>query len=87
LKVEKMFSFLLLMMKPIEREVITSAIKGHYDVISAASACEALAIVKEHTPNVITLDIEMPDMIGFEACSALKTSLTNRFEFYLHNVS
>jgi CheY-like chemotaxis protein len=82
-----MFSFLLLMMKPIEREVITSAIKDHYDVISAASACEALAIVKEHTPNVIILDIEMPYMIGVEACSALKTSLTNRFEFYLHNVS
>lgn len=39
----------------------------------ARNGSEALAIANEHVPNLILLDIMMPDMDGYEVCKQLKS--------------
>ena len=43
-----------------------------YIVLEAASGNEALSIIKETPPDVITCDISMPGMSGFEFLAAIK---------------
>jgi len=43
-----------------------------YIVLEAASGNEALSIVKKTPPDVITCDISMPGMSGFEFLAAIK---------------
>jgi len=44
-----------------------------YRVKSAYNATALFAILKRKTPNLIILDIKLPDMNGFEICKKLKT--------------
>jgi len=44
----------------------------YYTVFSAYSGKEALAMVKDTAPDIILLDVMMPEMDGFEACRRLK---------------
>ncbi|MER3469746.1 MAG: hypothetical protein C4314_07570 [Thermoflexus sp.] len=44
-----------------------------YRVLAAASGEEALAMAREHTPDVILLDIRLPDIDGFEVFRRLRT--------------
>jgi two-component system chemotaxis response regulator CheY len=46
------------------RRVVTEA--GH-DVIEAANGLEAIEMYKEHKPDVVLMDITMPEMDGVEA--------------------
>jgi len=43
-----------------------------YDVVEAASGEEALACFGDHPPELILLDIIMPDIDGFETCRRLR---------------
>ena len=45
---------------------------GGYSVLEAASGDEALSIVEKTPPDVITCDISMPGMSGFEFLAAIK---------------
>ena len=45
---------------------------GGYTVLEAASGSEALNIIKETPVDVITCDISMPGMSGFEFLAAIK---------------
>ncbi len=44
----------------------------YYDVKTAQSGIEALEVVKEFCPDIILLDVMMPEMDGFETCRRLK---------------
>jgi CheY-like chemotaxis protein len=46
--------------------------KHGYRVLSASNGPEGLAKAKEHKPDLILLDIEMPEMDGFTVCETLK---------------
>ncbi len=46
--------------------------KEGYQVIEANSGVESLTLVKEHRPDVILLDVVMPDLDGFEICQRVK---------------
>ncbi|HID38524.1 MAG TPA: response regulator, partial [Calditrichaeota bacterium] len=46
--------------------------KENYKVITAQSAKEALEITKTVLPDLIFLDIMMPEMDGFELCTYMK---------------
>lgn len=44
-----------------------------YDVICAVRGQEALDLAREHLPQIIILDIGLPDMSGWDVCNLLKT--------------
>ena len=44
-----------------------------YQVVEAASGPEALRLIEETRPDVITCDIFMPGMSGFEVLEAIKS--------------
>ena len=43
-----------------------------YDVITASSGKEALEKVAAETPDIVLLDVVMPEMSGYEVCRALR---------------
>lgn len=43
-----------------------------YKVIQANGGIQGLEIAQEHDPDIILLDVMMPDMSGFEVCKQLK---------------
>jgi signal transduction histidine kinase len=53
-------------------------IRQGYKVEQAASGLEALEKVKQKLPDIILLDIRMPDISGYEVCSRLKANSLTR---------
>jgi EAL domain-containing protein (putative c-di-GMP-specific phosphodiesterase class I)/CheY-like chemotaxis protein len=47
-----------------------------YNVLKAHSGLEAIAIAKSQQPDLILLDIIMPDVNGYEVCCILKNEVT-----------
>jgi len=45
----------------------------YYEVVTAQSGPEALALCRSEPVDVVLLDVMMPDMNGFEVCRAIKT--------------
>jgi DNA-binding response OmpR family regulator len=46
--------------------------KAGYQVFVARNGTEAIEILDRETPNVVILDIMMPDIDGFEVCSYIQ---------------
>jgi CheY-like chemotaxis protein len=46
-----------------------------YCVLTAASGREALAKVEAEAPDLLLLDIVMPEMSGYEVCGAIRAHL------------
>ena len=49
-----------------------------YDVLVATSGAQALDIAERAVPELILLDVMMPEMDGFEACRQLKAKKETR---------
>jgi len=45
-----------------------------YEVMAAASAAEALHAIRERRPDLILLDVMLPDIDGFSFCELLRES-------------
>lgn len=46
----------------------------YYEIVTAQNGKEALEIVEREKPDLILLDIMMPDMDGYEVCKILKSN-------------
>lgn len=56
-------------------EILWKALKNkNYKIIMANSGIQALRVIDEIIPDLILLDIMMPNMNGFEVCEKLKAS-------------
>ena len=51
---------------------LTSILSPEYDVYASKSGRDAIVLAQEHLPDVILLDVLMPDMDGYEVIGALK---------------
>lgn len=58
---------------PVNLQVVASALKNEYDIITAQSGQEAISRLKEQAPDLLILDVMMPDLSGFELCRLLKS--------------
>ncbi len=61
--------------EPMARDLLEGFLfKEGYKLIFAKSGAEALTVLDETPPDVILLDIMMPDMNGFDVCECVKRS-------------
>jgi two-component system alkaline phosphatase synthesis response regulator PhoP len=59
--------------KHILRLVQINLEKAGYDVFTASNGREAIEAVREHNPDLIVMDVMMPEMDGIEALKILKS--------------
>src|ERR1700744_6668939 len=45
---------------------------GGFDVIEAQTGAEALRMIEQHKPPVVLLDVQLPDINGYEVCAFIK---------------
>jgi CheY-like chemotaxis protein len=45
-----------------------------YDVLTASSGREGLAQIEAERPDLVLLDVVMPEMSGYEVCRAIRAS-------------
>lgn len=60
--------------EPANLALLRQILAPEYSLIFARSGTEALAAASKHGPSLILLDIEMPDMNGYDVCSKLKSN-------------
>jgi len=58
-------------------EILGSCLKDTYDIKYASNGLDALNMIHSDPPDLILLDIEMPDMDGFEVLEELKKTSHN----------
>lgn len=58
---------------PMNVDVLRARLAAHnYDLITAADGEQALAAAREHRPDLILLDVDMPKLDGLEVCRRLR---------------
>jgi DNA-binding NtrC family response regulator len=64
---------------PTNLQVLYQTLEGHgYRLLAARSGKDAIAIAERATPDLILLDVMMPEMDGFETCRRLKADPRTR---------
>jgi putative two-component system response regulator len=59
--------------EPVNLGVLRQALRNEFSLVFANSGMEALAAVKKHRPALVLIDVQMPQMDGYEVCRQLKT--------------
>lgn len=60
-------------------ELISACLESNYDILTAYSGKEALEKVKNDKPDIVLLDIMMPEISGLQVCQEIKQQDTTRF--------
>ena len=69
----KKFKILLVDDEPDIVEIISYSLKNaNYDVYSASNGLDAIKVAKSIKPDLIILDVMMPEMDGIEACEIIR---------------
>ena len=69
---EQRSAILLIDDMPVNLQVLTAALSADYQVQIATSGAVGLALAAKFPPDLILLDVMMPEMDGFEVCRRLK---------------
>lgn len=56
------------------RLTVVKMLEGDYSLIEASNGEEAVEIAEKQNPDLILLDLMMPQMDGYTACSKIKTN-------------
>ena len=56
----------------VNTQLIKSALHEEYDILTALDGYEAIALTKQYKPDLILLDVMMPDLSGFEVCRIIR---------------
>jgi putative two-component system response regulator len=54
--------------------MVKKALENHYRILTMPSAAKMFALLQKITPDLIMLDLEMPEMTGYEALMYLKSN-------------
>jgi PAS domain S-box-containing protein len=54
-------------------DLVKNALKGDYNIITALNGYDAINQIKKQHPDLILLDVMMPDLDGFEVCKIIKS--------------
>ena len=57
---------------PISSKILEFSLNSEHDIWYCKGAMEALEFMKSNVPDLILLDLFMPEMNGFEACKRIK---------------
>lgn len=57
----------------ISQQMVQRALDGHFKVLVADNAVEALAVIYHESIAALLLDISMPGIDGFELCRAVRS--------------
>ncbi len=63
---------------PENLDLMANILRDHYRVLIATNGLDALATARRHAPDLILLDIMMPDMDGYQVCRNLKADPRSR---------
>lgn len=58
--------------EPANIELIAAVLEEDGDILFATSGASALAVAEAERPDIVLLDVMMPDLDGFEVCRRLK---------------
>ena len=62
---------------PITLNMLSKAVEhAGYQVITSVNPWEAIAVAREHKPDIIILDLNMPELNGIEVLSMLRSDAT-----------
>lgn len=64
--------------QPTNIQVLYQILANDYQVLMATSGKQALALCESKQPDLILLDLIMPDMDGYEVCQALKKNTATK---------
>jgi len=65
-------SILIVDDEPANLEILSEALEDKYDIMCATNGEDALEAAREDLPDLILLDVMMPEMDGYQICRALK---------------
>jgi DNA-binding response OmpR family regulator len=55
------------------RELVCMALGGEYEVIEARQGGEGLRLARHHRPDLVFLDVLLPDISGIQVCRVMKS--------------
>ena len=58
---------------PMNIQLLTKALQATYDICIATNGFDAIDQVKETSPDLLILDVMMPDLSGFDVCKIIKS--------------
>lgn len=65
--------------EPVNIELIRGILENDYEIIPACSGREALERISSDKPDIVLLDIMMPEVNGYEVCRKIKQADSTRF--------
>ena len=65
--------------EPMTVELLQAYLGSEYVSVSASNGKEALTKVNEEKPDIVLLDIMMPEMDGYEVCKLIKAAEVTKF--------
>jgi len=70
----KRFRILVVDDEPVNIQLISSVLKDEFDILTALNGHDAISHTKEYKPDLILLDVMMPDINGFDVCKIIKAN-------------